>query len=67
MPSDFHYDEMVRLLGYYGFTEVKTGKTSGSRVRFMNSEGVLLMMHKPHPTGILKYYQLKQVKEMLGL
>lgn len=36
MPSDFHYDEMVKLLGYFGFNEVKKGKTSGSRVKFMN-------------------------------
>lgn len=67
MPSDFHYDEMVNLLGHFGFREVKKGKTSGSRIRFMNSDGVPLMMHKPHPTGILKHYQLKQIKEVLGL
>lgn len=67
MPSDFHYDEMVKLLGYYGFKEVKKGKTSGSRVKFMNNQNVPLMMHKPHPTGILKRYQLKQIKELLGL
>jgi len=34
MPSDFHYDEMVKLLSYFGFEEVKKGKTSGSRVKF---------------------------------
>jgi len=67
MPSDFHYDEMVKLLGYFGFKEVKKGKTSGSRVRFMNPEGVPIMMHKPHPSGILKHYQMKQIKEVLGL
>ncbi len=67
MPSDFHYDEMVKLLGYFGFREVKKGKTSGSRVRFINGEGRPLMMHKPHPTGILKSYQLKQIREALGL
>jgi hypothetical protein len=67
MPSDFHYDEMVKLLGYFGFKEVKKGKTSGSRVKFMNDENVPLMMHKPHPSGILKKYQLKQIKEVLGL
>ncbi len=67
MPSDFHYDEMVKLLGYYGFDEVKKGKTSGSRVKFRNNEGVILMMHKPHPTGILKHYQLKQIKDALEL
>jgi len=26
MPSDFHYDEMVKLLGYFGFEEVKKRK-----------------------------------------
>lgn len=67
LPSDFHYDEMVKLLGYFGFQEIKTGKTSGSRVRFINSKGVPIMMHKPHPSGILQRYQLKQVKEVLGL
>jgi hypothetical protein len=67
MPSDFHYDEMVKLLRYYCFTEVKKGKTSGSRIKFINDEGTPLMMHKPLPTGILKHYQLKQVKEILGL
>ncbi len=67
MPSDFHYDEMAKLLGYFGFQEVKKGKTSGSRVKFINNEAIPLMMHKPHPTGILKRYQLKQVNEILGL
>jgi len=67
MPSDFHYDEMIKLLGFYGFQEIKKGKTSGSRVKFINNESIPLMMHKPHPTGILKKYQLKQIKEVLGL
>jgi len=67
MPSDFHYDEMVKLLGYFDFQEVKKGKTSGSRVKFINSKGVSIMLHKPHPTGILKRYQMKQIKELLGL
>jgi hypothetical protein len=67
MPSDFHYDEMVNLLGYFDFHEIKTGKTSGSRDRFINSKGIPLMLHRPHPTGILKHYQMKQIKEILGL
>lgn len=67
MPSDFHFDEMVKLLGYFGFYPVKTGKTSGSRVKFENPEGILIMLHKPHPGGIMKMYQMKQVKEILGL
>ena len=67
MPSDFHYDEMVRLLGYFDFVELKKGKTSGSRVKFMNDHGVAIYMHKPHPSGILKRYQLRQVKEILDV
>jgi hypothetical protein len=67
MPSDFHYDEVVILLSYFGFEEVKKGKTSGSRVKFINPRGVPIMLHKPHPTGIMKHYQLKQIKEALGL
>jgi len=67
MPSDFRYDEVVNLLSYFGFQEIKQGKTSGSRIRFLNSDGVPLMLHKPHPTGIMKQYQLKQIKENLGL
>jgi len=67
MPSDFHYDEMVKLLGYFGFTEVKKGKTSGSRVKFENEEGIPIILHKPHPSGIMKKYQMKQINEILAL
>lgn len=66
-PKDFHYDEVVKLLGYFGFKHVQTGKTSGSRVRFENKEGIPIMLHKPHPDGIMKQYQIKQIKEVLKL
>lgn len=67
LPSDFHYDEMVKLLGYFGYNEIKKGKTSGSRVKFVSADGTMIMMHKPHPSGIMKQYQLKQIKDVLGL
>ena len=67
LPSDSYYDEVVKLFGYFDFTEVRKGKTSGSRVKFTNPEGVPIMLHKPHPSGIMKQYQLKQIKEVLGL
>ena len=67
LPSDFHYDEVVKLLGYFDFQEVKKGKTTGSRVKFINAEKVPIMLHKPHPTGIMKLYQLRQIKEVLGI
>lgn len=36
LPNDFNYDELIKLLGYFDFKEIKTGITSGSRVRFVN-------------------------------
>ena len=66
MPKDFHYDELVRLLGYYDYKEVKKGKTSGSRVKFDKEEDSIIL-HKPHPSGIMKVYMLKQIKEKLGI
>ncbi len=67
MPSDFSYNETIKLLGYFDFHPVKKGKTSGSRVKFKNIEGVPVLLHKPHPDGIMKVYQLKQIKELLKL
>ncbi len=67
LPSDFYYKEMVTLLSYFGFVEVKKGKTSGSRVKFQNKINTPIILHKPHPNGIMKRYQMKQIKEVLGV
>lgn len=66
-PLDFHYNELVSLLRSLGFSEVRMGKTSGSRVKFSNEKGDTIILHKPHPNGIMKRYQLKQVREILKL
>lgn len=63
-PKDFHYDEAKALLGYFGFVEKNKGKTSGSRVEFVHGNDTVLL-HKPHPTGELKGYQVKQLIETL--
>ena len=63
MPKDFCYGEAVKLLNGFEFYEVNTGKTSGSRVRFENDKliGLPILLHKPHPSNILKSYQLKSI------
>ncbi len=66
-PSDFHYYELVTLLRQFGYYEIKQGKSSGSRIKFINAEGMPIALHKPHPSGVFKPYQLKQVKDVLGL
>lgn len=39
LPKDFTYDEVKRLFGLFGYTEVSKGSTSGSRVEFVSSDG----------------------------
>jgi len=33
----------------------------------MNEEKSQIKLHKPHPTGIMKKYQSKEIKEKLNL
>lgn len=65
-PKDFTFDELTRLLHGFGYEEVKLGKTSGSRVAFINYETKhIIRLHKPHPKPELKRYQLDYVEEEL--
>ena len=63
-PKDFQYDEAKTLLLSMGFSECNQGRTSGSRVEFVKDDATLLL-HKPHPSGELKDYQVKQLIETL--
>ncbi len=65
-PKDFTFDELARLLQGFGYEEVKMGKTSGSRVAFINYETKhIIRLHKPHPRPELKRYQMDNVEEEL--
>lgn len=61
LPTDFTFDEMEKLLSYFGYERSNKGKTSGSRVIFKNQLGRPIMIHKPHPGNIIKGYAMKQV------
>ena len=63
--KDFAWEELVSLLIGLGFEEASTGKTGGSRRRFINEIGVIITLHKPHPQNILKRYQIEQIIEIL--
>ncbi len=63
-PKDFKYDEAKTILQHFGFDEYSKGRTSGSRVEFIKSDKSILL-HKPHPSGILKTYQINQLIEFL--
>lgn len=64
--KNFTYDELKALLNGFGYYELKTGKTSGSRVAFMNDDTQhVIRLHKPHPKNVLKRYQLDFIEEEL--
>lgn len=65
-PKDFTFDELARLFRVLGFEISQKGKTSGSRVEFINEETKLSFgAHKPHPDSAIKGYVMKQVLEFL--
>jgi len=65
IPSDFTFDELERLLKIFGYERSNKGRTSGSRVLFKDTNGSLIMLHRPHPGNIVKEYALKQVFDEL--
>ena len=65
-PSDFTFDELERLLSFFGYAKSNKGRTSGSRVIYKNKTARPIMLHKPHPGNIVKAYALKQVRDELA-
>lgn len=63
-PRNFTYDEAKTLLSFFDFKESNKGRTSGSRVEFINGD-YSIMLHKPHPGNELKPYQIRQLIEYL--
>ncbi len=64
-PKNFTWDELTSLLKYTGYREVKTGKSGGSRRRFVHDSAATITLHKPHPQNILKRYAVDQVLDIL--
>ncbi len=55
-PTDFTYNELIRLLRGLGYEELQG---SGSRIVFHNEEiKHNIKLHKPHPGNVLKRYQI---------
>lgn len=65
-PKDFTYNELRKTLTSLGYSETQSGKTSGSRVAFVNAkDDHIIRLHKPHPNTELKQYQINQIVEEL--
>ncbi len=65
-PNNFSFPEIKRLLNGFGYSAIKTGKTSGSRVAFYSEDGRhLIRLHKPHPQNRVKRYILDYLEDEL--
>lgn len=64
-PRDFTWRELVTLLGGFGYRPQAGASTGGSRVRFAHPERPPVMLHRPHPSPVLKRYQLDQIEDFL--
>ena len=62
-PKDFTFQEVVTLLAGFGYALNQSG--SESRVRFEHAHCAPIFMHKPHPSPVLKPYQIDQVLDVL--
>jgi hypothetical protein len=66
LPSDFTFDELIRLFSVFDYQLDNKGNTSGSRVMFYKGEESF-SMHKPHPENTVKKAALKEVYNYLFL
>lgn len=64
MPSDFHWDELVTLLGHYDFTMHST-KGGSSHFTFLHPTGFKVKISRTHPHGLLKKYQIEAAIDAL--
>ena len=60
-PIDFTFAEATSLLKHLGYSVVKAGATSGSRIAFVNESGDYIRFHRPHPSSVLKHYQVEDL------
>jgi len=65
-PKDFTYNEAEKILNNFGFVEDNKGRTSGSRIRFIDKQNRIIELHKPHPRNILKPYQINLIINKLN-
>jgi hypothetical protein len=65
LPRDFTWQELVTMLESFVYELYAGGKSGGSRVRFLHKERPPIILHKPHPTPVLKRYQMEQIMAVL--
>lgn len=61
-PTDFEWEKMITLMIQHEFTPSCSG---GSHHTFQHVSGYTFKLSKTHPSGILKAYQVRAVREAL--
>jgi len=64
-PRDFTGDELVKMLAGFRYELLKTGKSGGSRVKYVHETLPPIFLHRPHPAKVLKRYQIEQIEALL--
>jgi hypothetical protein len=62
-PTDYTWDELSALMSVLGY-ELRTSGGSGRKF-FDPSTKTLLFMHEPHPSKLLKAYQVRAAVQFL--
>lgn len=63
IKKDLTFDELSTLLAACGFIKIEG---AGSAIKFYNKEkDILINLHKPHPSNILKTYLVKQIQDKI--
>ncbi len=60
-PRDFIWEELIKVLNYFGYQALRKRKTGSSRRKFVNDAKHIINLHQPHPGNTLKRYQLRDV------
>ncbi len=64
-PKDFTWDELIKVLSHFGYVEKRSGKTGGSRRKFVDADLNIISLHKPHPSNVVKGYALNDIIDNL--
>ena len=65
-PNDFSWREVNSLLEGLGYRLAKPGKTGGSVRQFIHPSASKIVLHEPHPDGIVKGYVVAKLLRSLS-
>lgn len=63
-PSDFRWQDLVTLLGGFGFRLEET-RGGSSHKYFVHTSGRKINTYRPHPSGIMYRDQLREIISVL--